>query len=149
MNCNKYLKQKWGYIIENKKFQEFKNKDIWDILNEPVRKALIEDQMDQKNINKHLLTAILTINNKVDANSKLINSIINSNKQSGSSYVVENERFQEFKNKDIWDTLNEPVRKALIDGIMNQQNINKHLLTAILTINNKVDANSKLINSIN
>tara|TARA_B100000768_G_scaffold181891_1_gene207195 strand:- start:3827 stop:4000 length:174 start_codon:yes stop_codon:yes gene_type:complete len=36
------------------------------------------------------------------------------------------------------DTLNEPAMKALLDSSMPQQDVNKHLLTAILTVDNRI-----------
>ena len=43
-----------------------------------------------------------------------------------------------FKNVDLRDTLNEPAMKALLDSSMPQQDVNKHLLTAILTGDNRL-----------
>ena len=43
-----------------------------------------------------------------------------------------------FKNVDLRDTLNEPAMKALLDSSMPQQDVNKHLLTAILTVDNRI-----------
>ena len=46
---------------------------------------------------------------------------------------------REFSNRDLWDTLNEPAVKAIYDGTMSQEDINKHLLTGILTVNCRVN----------
>ena len=53
-------------------------------------------------------------------------------------YVLDNQDITQFKNVDLRDTLNEPAMKALLDGSMPQQDVNKHLLTAIITVDNRI-----------
>lgn len=53
-------------------------------------------------------------------------------------YVLDNKDIYQFKNVDLRDTLNYPAMDALLNGTMPQQDVNKHLLTAIITVDNRI-----------
>ena len=138
-NLVKYVKSQtggsYGYIMgpEIKDITEFKNVDVRDTLNEPALAALLNGSMPQLDVNKHLLTAIVTVYNLV----KDVKS------QTGGSYGYimgpEMKDITEFKNVDVADTLNEPAVAALLNGLMPQEDVNKHLLTAIVAVNNNIN----------
>jgi Trp operon repressor len=125
----------YGYVMgpEIKDITEFKNVDVRDTLNEPALAALLNGSMPQLDVNKHLLTAIVTVYNLV----KDVKS------QTGGSYGYimgpEMKDITEFKNVDVADTLNEPAVAALLNGLMPQEDVNKHLLTAIVAVNNNIN----------
>ena len=58
--------------------------------------------------------------------------------QFGQGYILDNQDIRKFTNIDLRDTLNIPSVEEILNGTMSQANINKHLLTAIVTVNNKI-----------
>ena len=132
---NKYLNLKMkiqfgqGYILDNQDIRKFTNIDLRDTLNIPSVEEILNGTMSQANINKHLLTAIITVNNYID----------NQRRQIGGGYVLDNQDIRKFTNMDLRDTLNIPSVEEILNGTMTQSNVNKHLLTAIVTVNNKID----------
>ena len=125
----------YGYVMgpEIKDITEFENIDLRDTLNQPALAALLNGSMPQPDVNKHLLTAIVTVYNLV----KYVKS------QNGGSYGYvmgsEIKDITEFKNVDLRDTLNQPALAAILDDSMPQSDVNKHLLTAIVAVNNKIN----------
>ena len=150
---NKYLTLKklqnggsYGYVMgpENKDILDFKNVDLRDTLNQPALKALLDGSMPQPDVNKHLLTATVTIFNRIRERRERASSSTNVNQNGGSyGYVMgpEIKDITEFKNVDVRDTLNEPALAALLNGSMPQPDVNKHLLTAIVAVNNRINLN--------
>ena len=136
LNLKKKLQQggDYGYVLDNQDITQFKNVDLRDTLNEPAMKALLDGSMPQQDVNKHLLTAIITVDNRIQYR------VDQSKTQQGGDYgyVLDNQDITQFKNVDLRDTLNEPAMKALLDGSMPQQDVNKHLLTAIITVDNRI-----------
>ena len=131
---NKYLNLKTkiqlgkGFLLDNSDIRKFTNIDLRDTLNIPSVEEILNGTMSQANINKHLLTAIITVNNYID----------NQRRQIGGGYVLDNQDIRKFTNKDLRDTLNIPSVEEILNGTMAQANVNKHLLTAIVTVNNKI-----------
>ena len=131
---NKYLNLKMkiqfgqGYILDNQDIRKFTNIDLRDTLNIPSVEEILNGTMSQANINKHLLTAIITVNNYID----------NQRRQIGGGYVLDNQDIRKFTNMDLRDTLNIPSVEEILNDTMTQANVNKHLLTAIVTVNNKI-----------
>ena len=143
---NKYLTLKqlqnggsYGYVMgpENKDILDFKNIDLRDTLNESAVAALLNGSMPQPDVNKHLLTATVTIFNRIREKRSRASTNVN---QNGGGYVMgpEIKDITEFKNIDLRDTLNESALAALLDGSMSRPDVNKHLLTAIVTVYNLV-----------
>ena len=114
-----------GYVLDNQDIRKFTNMDLRDTLNIPSVEEILNGTMTQSNVNKHLLTAIVTVNNKID-------------NQNGGGYVLDNQDIRKFTNKDLRDTLNIPSVEEILNDTMTQANVNKHLLTAIVTVNNKI-----------
>ena len=131
---NKYLNLKTkiqlgkGFLLDNSDIRKFTNIDLRDTLNIPSVEEILNGTMSQANINKHLLTAIITVNNYID----------NQRRQIGGGYVLDNQDIRKFTNKDLRDTLNIPSVEEILNDTMTQANVNKHLLTAIVTVNNKI-----------
>ena len=121
-----------GYVMENSDITKFKNVDLRDTLNEPSVQQILDNTIDQSSINKHLLTAIVTVDNRIQY------KIDESKNQQGGGYVMENSDITKFVNVDIFDTLNEPSVQHILDNTMDQSSINKHLLTAIVTVDNRI-----------
>ena len=125
----------YGYVMDSeiKDISQFENIDLRDTLNQPALAALLNGSMPQPDVNKHLLTAIVTVYNLV----KYVKS------QNGGSYGyvmgTEIKDISQFKNVDVRDTLNQTALAAILDGSMPQPDVNKHLLTAIVTVNNKIN----------
>ena len=117
-----------GYVLDNQDIRKFTNMDLRDTLNIPSVEEILNGTMTQSNVNKHLLTAIVTVNNKID----------NQKRQNGGGYVLDNQDIRKFTNKDLRDTLNIPSVEEILNDTMTQANVNKHLLTAIVTVNNKI-----------
>ena len=55
----------YGYVLSNPNFLIFKNVDLRDTLNDPAMKAILDNTMPQAEVNKHLLTAIITVDNRI------------------------------------------------------------------------------------
>tara|TARA_A100001015_G_C14884515_1_gene669788 strand:+ start:820 stop:1080 length:261 start_codon:yes stop_codon:yes gene_type:complete len=58
--------------------------------------------------------------------------------QKGGGYVLDDPEINNFTNIDLRDTLNTPATQGILDGTMAQQDVNKHLLTAIVTVDNRL-----------
>ena len=58
--------------------------------------------------------------------------------QIGKGLVLDNSDIRKFTNIDLRDTLNIPSVEEILNGTMTKSNVNKHLLTAIVTVNNKI-----------
>jgi Trp operon repressor len=127
----------YGYVMGSqiKDISEFENVDVRDTLNEPALAALLNGSMPQPDVNKHLLTAIVTVFNLVKYEKS----------QTGGSYEYvmgpEIKDITDFKNVDVGDTLNQPALAAILDDSMPQSDVNKHLLTAIVAVNNNINLN--------
>lgn len=133
---------------ENKDITDFKNIDLRDTLNQPALKALLEGSMPQADVNKHLLTATVTIFNRIRESERRERERASSRastnvNQNGGGYVMGTEikDIAEFKNVDVRDTLNQSALTALLNGSMSQPDVNKHLLTAIVAVNNNINLN--------
>ena len=113
--------ESWGYVLTNNSsdIRNFNNLDLFDTLNGPATRAILNESMPQQHINKHLLTAIITVNNKLKKQKK-------------------SDDINESTNIDFSDTLNEKVITDILNDNMSQSDVNKHLLTAILTINKRI-----------
>tara|TARA_B100001248_G_C27391832_1_gene462856 strand:- start:1503 stop:2213 length:711 start_codon:yes stop_codon:yes gene_type:complete len=135
----------YGYVMnsEIKDISDFKNIDVRDTLNQPALAALLNGSMPQSDVNKHLLTAIVTVFNLVkDVKSQTGFNLVKDVKfQTGGGFVMGSEikDISEFKNVDVRDTLNQPALAAILNDSMPQPDVNKHLLTAIVTVNNKIN----------
>lgn len=71
--------------------------------------------------------------------------------QRGGSYVMEDsvaENPSQFKNADVFDTLNGETTKKIFDNELDQTQVNKLLVTAILTLNNKINYLTDELNPI-
>jgi hypothetical protein len=64
---------------------------------------------------------------------------LQSKSQKGGGYVLENKDIRQFTNIDLRDTLNEESMSSILNNTMPQTDINKHLLTAIVTVYNLVN----------
>ena len=113
--------ESWGYVLTNNSsdIRNFNNLDLFDTLNQPATRAILNESMPQHHINKHLLTAIITVNNKLK-------------NRKNSDYNNES------TNIDFSDILNEKLIIEILNGNISQSDVNKHLLTAILTINKRL-----------
>jgi hypothetical protein len=64
---------------------------------------------------------------------------LQSKSQKGGGYILENEDIRQFTNIDLRNTLNEESMSSILNNTMPQTDINKHLLTAIVTVYNLVN----------
>ena len=134
--CNrikyKINQQRCSNAMKESNITKFVNVDFRDTLNDTLVQQIFDNTIDQSSVNKHLLTAIVTVDNRIQY------KIYESKNQQGYGYVMEEPDITKFKNVDLRDTLNEPSVQQILNNTMEQSNINKHLLTAIVTVDNRI-----------
>ena len=64
---------------------------------------------------------------------------LQSKSQKGGGHVLINADIRQFENTDLRDTLNKESVSSILNNTMPQTDINKHLLTAIITVYNIVN----------
>lgn len=63
----------YGYVIKEKDdIRNFNNSDLFDTFNQPALENIFNGDMEQKDVNLHLLTGILTLNTKIKKNQELL-----------------------------------------------------------------------------
>lgn len=68
---------------------------------------------------------------------------LNLKNQQGLGYVLENNEIRKFNNMNLYKTLGSKEAYGILNNTMTQHNVNKHLLTGILTVNNRILNNEK------
>ena len=68
---------------------------------------------------------------------------LNLKNQQSLGYVLENSDIRNFNNMDLYDTFGSTEAEDILNNTMTQNDINKHLLTGILSVNNRILENER------